>query len=250
MNDTNTNTPRILYFEGAGSATEETKAVGNCRIRTAFHTKDGKRIYLEMGGWRCCQKGHPCNDGKCYGTVDFAHYITGDHEDCNVNRIKEVERTGERWEYTLENILAIVRKCGGEFDAVRVLPDLAGYRVHRENYDGCNYADEFVFDEEATAKREEIRAELYRLEYEALKNDKEKRGGLFVHSPGGIYPCFSLWVPEDRPGVLRWLVHMNCRNYETEININAGSVRECIKAATVWTDENYGDFSTLYESAK
>lgn len=249
MNDTNTNTTRILYFEGAGSATEETKAVGNCLIRTAFHAKDGKRIYLEMDGWRCYQKGHPCNDGKCYGTVDFAHYITGEHEDCNINRIKEVERTGERWEYTLENILAIVRKCGGEFDAVRVLPDLAGYRVHRENYGGCNYADEFKFDQFATTKREEIHAEVYRLERESRRDENARR--LWVNGPGReVWPNFSLWVPEDRPDVLRWIVHMNCRNYETEININAGSVRECIKAATGWNDETYGDFSDLFKSAK
>lgn len=247
----NTKKAKVLYFEGAGSATEDTKAVGNCRIRTAFHAKGGKRVYLEIDGWKNCQKVHPLNDGKCYGFVDFAHWITGDSEDCNINRIKDVERTGEKWGYTLDNILAIVRKCGGEFDEVRVLPYLSGYFVHRENYGGYNYADEFEFDEAATAKREEIRAELYRLEYEALKNDKEKRGGLFVHSPsGGIYPNFSLWPAEDRPEILHYLVHMNCRNYEAEININAGTVRECIKAATGWTDETYGDFSRLYEVAK
>lgn len=44
---------KTLYFEGAGwSEADISKAtIGNCRIRTAFHTTDGRAVYLELG---CC----------------------------------------------------------------------------------------------------------------------------------------------------------------------------------------------------
>ena len=41
---------KVLYFEGAGwSGADISKAtVGNCRIRTAFHLDDGRKVYLEI----------------------------------------------------------------------------------------------------------------------------------------------------------------------------------------------------------
>lgn len=239
---------KILYFEGAGSATAESVAagVGNCRIRTAFHTADGRRVYLEIwanargkhnaGHWTCD------TDLACY--VDFAHYITGDSEDCNLRRLPCERKDVCAIPYTPEGILSIVRKCGGDFGAVRVLPDLAGYRVHADDY-GYNYGDEFAPDWAAIAKREQIAAECDRLEYAARKRDIENGKRKWVNSPSGrIYTNGSVYVDSDRANILHWHLCGGESAGDHEIDINAGeNAAECVRAAMSWNAATYGDFS-------
>lgn len=239
---------KILYFEGAGSATPESVAacVGNCRIRTAFHTADGRRVYLEI--WANARGKHntdhwACNtDLACF--VDFAHYITGDSEDCNLRRLPCDRKDVCATPYTPEGILSIVRKCGGDFDAVRVLPDLAGYRVH-DGGGGYNYGDEFTPDWAAVEKREQIAAECDRLEYAARKRDAEKGTRKWVNSPGGrIFTNGGYYVDPYRPGVLHWQLFDGDAAGDHEIDINAGATAaECIRAAMSWNMATYGDFS-------
>jgi len=50
---------KTLFFEGAGAV--ERGDVENCRIRTAFTTNDGKKVYLELfvkviNNWRDKEK--------------------------------------------------------------------------------------------------------------------------------------------------------------------------------------------------
>lgn len=248
--NTNNAEKKILYFEGAGMATPETVAcgVGYCRIRTAFHTTDGKRVYLEMGGYKNTRKEFgPV--GTVFGHIDYAHYITDGGDDCNNSRIKKASEK-ERFEYTPDAILGIVSNLGGDFDAIKVVdPLMSGYYVFNGNYaegpNSYNYGDEFAYDDAATLKRRDIKDEVYRLEYVARKRDKATGGKLFGDQNTGIWPNFSLWAVDGDPCNMKWLVHFSGRNCEKTININAGSVTECIKAAAGWADENYGDFSTL-----
>lgn len=239
---------KTLYFEGAGSATAESVAagVGNCRIRTAFHTADGRRVYLEIWGNARGKHnaGHwACNtDLACW--VDFAHYITGDSEDCNLRRLPCERRDVCAIPYTPEGILSIVRKCGGDFDAVRVLPDLAGYRVHTDDY-GYNYGDKFVPDWAAVEKREAIARECDRLEYAARKRDIENGKRKWGNSPSGrIFTNGGCYVDPERPGVLHWRLFDGEAAGDHEIDINAGeTAAECVRAAMSWNAATYGDFS-------
>ena len=112
-----------LYFEGAGSfgccdTAEELR--GNCRLRTMFHDDKGRAVYLEI------LSGMNKTAGRLY--VDFCHYIGKDG--CNLLRLP-VWRDGKRREYTPEGILALLDEIGAHFDAVEVLPSLAGYRFLR-----------------------------------------------------------------------------------------------------------------------
>lgn len=243
---------KILYFEGAGCATAETvkSGVGNCRIRTAFHTSDGRRVYLEIlsnergkhnaDGWTC-----PI-DLACY--VDFAHYITGSSEDCNNARLPVERRNARSVPYTPDGILSIVRECGGDFDAVRVLPDLAGYRVFADSGSGVesyNYGDRFTPDWDAVAKREAIKTECNLLEYAARKRDIEKGTRKWVHSPSGrIFTNGSVYVDPERANILHWHLCGGESAGDHEIDINAGrTAAECIRAAMSWNAATYGDFS-------
>lgn len=239
---------KILYFEGAGSATPESvkTGVGNCRIRTAFHTADGRRVYLEIWGnergkhntdcWKCEI------DLACY--VDFAHYITGDSEDCNLRRLPIERKNVCAIPYTQDGILAIVRECGGDFDAVRVMPGLAGYRVHADG-GGYNYGDEFIPDWVAIQKREEIARECDRLEFSARKRDAETGARKWVNSSGGrIFTNGGVYVDPNRANILHWRLFDGDAAGDHEIDINAGATAaECIRAAMSWNAATYGDFS-------
>lgn len=154
---------KTLYFEGAGFNGANADYNGlNCRIRTAFTNDHGKKIYLEiLAGKR--NKYQDKSIPNVYGIIDFCHYITNDPEidDCNESIVKykgeRVERNTIYFDYTLENIKNFVNSnlcCS--FDEVVILPDYAGYRVHGDGKKGTieqyNYGDEFIYNEELTAK--------------------------------------------------------------------------------------------------
>jgi hypothetical protein len=203
-------------------------------------------VYLEIlanergrhnaDGWTC-----PI-DLACY--VNFAHYVTGDSEDCNKRRLALERKCTRSVPYTPDGILSIVRECGGDFDAIKVLPDLAGYRVHGDDC-GYNYGDRFTPDWAAVEKREAIAKECYRLEYAARKRDIENSTRKWVHSPnGGIYPNGSVYVDSERANILHWHLCGGESAGDHEIDIDAGrSAAECIRAAMSWNAATYGDFA-------
>lgn len=205
---------KILYFEGAGSSSADiSKAtVGNCRIRTAFHLDNGRAVYLEITG---AAKPKITNKNKSLadiykwqytGFIDTCHYITDDkpNNDCNKHGI--AGKNSVTFEYTEAEILKFVNSLGASFDAVKVVPDLGGYRVFPEKnscsgLDGYYYGDKFNFDAELTEKRKQVYDHFYQLE----------------KAEGKQYPNFSLWVDEFDKNVLHLLRHFS-GTFETAHN--------------------------------
>lgn len=190
----------VLYFEGAGSSTAKiSKAtIGNCRIRTAFHLNDSRAVYLEIYGSERTKHSVPnLYRWKYTGFVAYCYYITDDtpNDDCNNHRIR-LPDWGTVLEYSEAAILKFVNSLGASFDAIKVVPDLGGYRVFPSERscsgpDGYNYGDEFQFDPELLERREAV----YQHYYEVEKAE------------GKAYPNFSLWVDEKNPGALHLLRH-------------------------------------------
>lgn len=181
---------KTLYFEGAGCA--PIANVPNCRIRTAFHLDDGRPVYLEMSGMRTTRCTAPCyKKFTNYGVIDHLHFIPGYGDD----RREFGFEPGYGIEYNLENILAFVNSLGASFDAVEVLPDLAGYRVHGEGRNKYNFGDEFVKDSDLLEARKNID--------EQIRQKEMARGEKSI--------CYSLWVDRDDPAILHY---KNFRTHE------------------------------------
>jgi hypothetical protein len=193
---------KTLYFEGAGCV--PCGEVANCRIRTAFTNNEGRKIYLELTGLEI--SGRSSNHLKIYkyaGFVDACHYITGGKDDENENSI--FPKNGKVFEYTVQNILDFINsELHCRFDNIVVLPNLAGYRVFKEQHGEYNYGDEFVYNAELTAKRTMIYQYFYNIE----KSEKKE------------YPNFSLWVDPDDKNKLHLLRHFNDYNKHWLIYIN------------------------------
>lgn len=149
--------------------------VENCRIRTAFTNKDGKKIYIEfLSGYKHTKVEYGKNGRKLknpkwisedgYLYCDFCYYITENPkiDDCNQSRLTcERNQKIKKVKYTKENILAFVNQyCNADFDEIVVLDNLAGYRVHRDSGkyntpERYNFGDVFNYDAELTKKRRE-----------------------------------------------------------------------------------------------
>lgn len=189
---------KILYFEGAGCVPRG--EVENCRIRTAFHHYNGRGIYLEIMGNDVPRDKRGIRPAWAVSCKDYAGIVT----DCFFIDDQRYFNTNVTFEYTKENILSFVNGLGGSFDEVVILPNLAGYRVHRENR-GYNFGDEFTFDRVLTRRREQIEKYYYALE----------------KSEGKQYPNFSLWVDEENPAMLHLLRSFNGYNRHWLIDATA-----------------------------
>ena len=194
---------KILYFEGAGCV--PCNDVENCRIRTAFTNRDGKKIYIEfISGYKHTKieygkngrkLKHPkmiSEDGYLY--CDFCHYITEDAtiDDCNQSRLA-CERNQEikKVKYTKENILDFVNEhCNADFDEIVILDDLAGFRVHsgKGKYNTpkrYNYGDMFNYDAELTRRRRE-KVEEMKKEFCVLFNQKYDNTSYWIDDNGNL----------------------------------------------------------------
>lgn len=196
---------KTLFFEGAGCVPRG--EVENCRIRTAFTNDLGKRIYLEMTGTEIGKHSAPMyKEFVNAGFVTDCSYITDDKEENII-----CKRNTKVFEYTKSNILKFVNSLGCSFDAVVILPNLAGYRVFKETYAKgevpYNYGDQFIYDAELTQTREEVKKHFYNLE----------------KSEGKQYPNFSLWVDETNANQLHLLRHFNGYNKHWTITIGNGN---------------------------
>ena len=182
---------KTLYFEGAGCVPRG--EVENCRIRTAFRNKNGEPIYLEMSGndkayrFKTDDKGNrkAIELNGAFGWINHCFnidkYLSEEKEDNVRMSFENAEPdVNYEFEYTKAEILRFVNeKLDGDFDEVVVLPDLAGYRVHKGG-GSFNFGDEFIYNEERTEQAERIRQYYY---------DKEKERGV-------KFPCFSIWFDE------------------------------------------------------
>lgn len=227
---------KVLYFEGAGwSGADISKAtVGNCRIRTTFHLDDGRAVYLEISGFeRTKHSPRGIYEWQYTGFVDCCFYITDDvpNDDEN-NHPARLSSRKKRFEYNEASILRFVNSLGASFTAVKVLPDLGGYRVFPEEKSGHGldryyYGDEFDYDPEMIARREAIYDKVYEIEKDELLRDRAANGHKFVHSPGTTdYPNFSLWVDEFDSGCLHLLRHFNGYNKHWIIRTDVGDKLE------------------------
>lgn len=178
-----TTTNKTLYFEGAGwSGADISKAtVGNCRIRTAFHLDDGTPVYLEIIACERCINKAPYYEGF----VDYFHIIGNDGEAHYRNN------HFLPFEYNHAGILALANSLGASFDAVEVLPDLGGYRVHANN-GGYSFGDEFRPDWQLIGDREAVKA--YLVECERKRTGRK-------------YPACSVWVDDEDPAILHFNNH-------------------------------------------
>ena len=219
---------KTLFFEGAGwSGADSSKAtVGNCRIRTAFHTADGKMIYCEL---TCISKTgthwDPRYTGKRLGStgkvepyyqgfVDTLFYISKEDPDDDDQTYNSLLKRGFRREirYTKEGILQFVNSIGGQFDEIRVLPDYGGYRVFKDHPKGTgsakyNFGDEFVVSNELIRCRREVAQYIY---------DLEKKEGM-------EYPNFSAWVDGEDPAVFHILRYFPGKNKHWIVELQEGN---------------------------
>ena len=190
---------KTLYFEGAGCV--PCNDVENCRIRTAFTNKDGKKIYIEfLSGYKHTKVEYGKNGRKLknpkwisedgYLSCDFCHYITDDPEidDCNQSRLDcERNQEIEKVKYTKENILAFVNQyCNADFDEIVVLDNLAGYRVHRDSGkyntpERYNFGDVFNYDADLT-KRRRAKVEEMKKEFCVLFNQKYDNTSYYIEN--------------------------------------------------------------------
>lgn len=214
---------KILYFEGAGWSGAEIskKTIGNCRIRTAFYLDNGNPVYLEIIASEKSKNKKYTNSGYIdiyTGFIDSLHYITDDIPNNDENLHSITDRNMTMIAYNHEGILKYVNSLGASFNKIEVLPDLAGYRVFKENYlkgiSSYNYGDKFIFNAERTKRAEEIYNHFYKIE----QNEGKK------------YPNFSLWVDEEDPQILHLLRHYNGYNKHWTI-INADNWQKTIKEA-------------------
>ena len=203
---------KTLYFEGAGCVPRG--EVENCRIRTAFTSDKGEKIYLELNGMEVDKRNQKRYPGiENVGFVDSCHYITDEGDDENKHSI--YHRNAETFEYTKSNILNIVNSLGCSFEQITILPDLAGYRVFKDG-SGYNFGDQFQFNQELTKRAEEIKSHFYTLE----------------KSEGKQYPNFSLWVDQESPEILHLLRHYNGYNKHWSIQ-NVDNWQETIEETTL-----------------
>ena len=190
---------KILYFEGAGCV--PCNDVENCRIRTVFTNKEGRKIYIEfLRGCKHTKIEYEKNGKKLknpkwiseagYLSCDACFYITEDPEidDCNKSRLScERNQEIEKIKYTKENILAFVNKyCNADFDEIVVLDDLAGYRVFADvnkcnTSKGYNFGDVFNYDAELTRRRR-AKVEEMKKEFCILFNQKYDNTSYYIEN--------------------------------------------------------------------
>lgn len=181
---------KILYFEGAGCV--PCNDVENCRIRTAFTNKEGKKIYIEfLSGYKHTrQKNGKVVSEPNYLYCDACFYITDDSEidDYNFSRLDcERNQEIEKVKYTKENILAFVNEyCNVGFDEIVVLDSLAGYRVFADTNkcntsEGYNFGDVFNYDANLTRRRR-AKVEEMKKEFCVLFNQKYDNTSYYIEN--------------------------------------------------------------------
>lgn len=223
---------KVLYFEGAGCEDTCRGEISNCRIRTAFTNKEGRKIYLELSGYEKTgedeKKYHRFEEykiGDAIGFVDSCHYISNDKsiDDENMLRLPCERKSNIRYSYM--GILDFVnRQCKCSFDSIEVLGDLSGYRVFSDKtretsntYKAYNYGDEFEYNTELENIRKEINKYFYDLE----------------KSEGKQYSNFSLWVDDKDPNLLHLLRHFNGYNKHWSIRTDAKDWKDNIQETTL-----------------
>lgn len=183
-----------LYFMGMGMDYDPTERmdmagsdVGNFRIRTTFHDKNGDVIFVEFGN------GYIWHNQKVIShiglRVDFQFNKSVD-EDCNKSGIKIDRDKLDKYRYTKKDIVAYLNETfGTEFEDIEVLD------VRLSRFD-CNKhcGDEFTPNYEEIEQARKIYQYFYNYE-------KEVRGKEF--------PNHSAYFDGD---VFKVVIPYNCYN--------------------------------------
>lgn len=132
---------KTLVFERAGAILDDMNDVGTGRIRTAFHTEDGKALYLELIAIRKGKYIQSWAEWERTGFVDSCYLMEDDQ--ITPDYVKyAVGYENRHFEWTLDNILTYVNYyLGGNFDEVRIA-DPEEYRVFKDSSENhCNFGD-------------------------------------------------------------------------------------------------------------
>lgn len=131
---------KTLIFERTGMKLDDMNDVGTGRIRTAFHTKDGKGLYLELIAIRKTKYQQDWCEWARTGFVDSCFEMDGDEitSDYISHPIDENHR---HFEWTLAEILNLVNYIGGDFDEV-IISAPESYRVFKNtSTNECKFCD-------------------------------------------------------------------------------------------------------------
>lgn len=129
---------RTLKFERAGMKLDDMNDVGTGRIRTAFHTKDGKALYLELIAIRKSKYTQSWCKWERTGFVDSCFEMEDDEIKPDYIEPDNVD-VHNHFEWTLAGLLNLVNSIGGDFDEV-VIVSPQDYRVFKGTYE-CNFGD-------------------------------------------------------------------------------------------------------------
>lgn len=174
----------VLIFEGAGWAKAEHNGVGNCRIRTRIKNRDGRLIYLEMGGNQFSKVVMPkyAEGLNFVARIDHCYYSDAewDSRSCYSKALEHLRF--KNFEYTKENILDFVNESlNCSFDSMEVVNE--GLSVHGTEQPLCNCCEgdpkpleeiEISINEldgiEHITKKEHTRTAEYKLNWRETKN--------------------------------------------------------------------------------
>ena len=183
-----------LYFMGMGMVYDPKKEtdmsgsdVGNYRIRTTFHDKNGDVIFIEFG------RGYKRKDGKIISSIalciDHQFNMTLDKNENGSHIVIDYNEVG-KYSYTKADIVKYLNKTfGTKFNDIEVL-DPRYSRFDCDKYCG----DEFTPDYEEIEQAKKI----YQYFYDYEKNVRGKE-----------YPNHSAYFDGD---VFKVIIHYNCYN--------------------------------------
>jgi hypothetical protein len=120
---------KTLIFEGAGCTGTKKNDVDNCRIRTRLMNRDGRIIYLELGGTETGKYTPPVlKQFTVSAHIDHCFYCD-EKEDLQNNHSAELARVEKlHYEYTQKNIVEMVNKeLNCDFDNMTISGNV---RVH------------------------------------------------------------------------------------------------------------------------
>ncbi len=214
---------KTLYFEGAGAEGTQINDIENCRIRTAFTSNDGRKIYFEIISYeksandKKIKRYEDYQVGEIIGFIDYAFYIDTESKDpCNECSIKGVERE-IRFNYDKVTLLKTINKYFNcSFENIIILEDLSGYRVHGDNRT-YNMMEDYEHNPQLIKTRKEIYNHFYDLE----------------KSEGEQYPNFSLWVDVNDIHLLHLLRYFNGYNKHWSIRTDTENWIDTLQETTL-----------------
>lgn len=185
---------KVLYFLGMGCDYSEEKDpamkgsdVGNYRIRTTFHNKNGDIIFLEVGnGCQYNNKFVKISDIALRVDHQYNKTISNDENESHIKIDRDILK---KYKYTKKDVINYINEVFGVlFDDIIILDRFSEFDYHKET------GDTFKPNFEKIEQAKKIDKYFYNFEKNTLKKQ---------------YPNHSTYF-ED--GKLKVLLHYNCYN--------------------------------------